>query len=463
MSTSFILKQPYRSSESKDREKAKAENARIRKQIKLRREKGKPLGSLLNPNETSIYLVFILDRNKIVKLKTGERIKPEYWDFKKQIVKSYYPGADELNTRLKNLKDKVDQTHTKIRNRYPGVDWDLLRSNLITLVKEDHAPILSKFNMSFFDVFDEYIKIKSKDLQILTIRKYNTLKKSLIDFQKTTNDVVCFDSIDLNFYDQYKHFLLTKKNPKKDETTLRNDTIAKYISNLKNFLKWSYERGFHKNDIFTNSDFTAKRKLKHEIITLSKEELNLFYSHNFSDKPNLERVRDLFCFAAFTGQRWSDVANFHKMQLHGTVWIFNSMKTKKDIRVPLIGFAYPALEILKKYNYELPKISGQKFNENIKKAGKEIEEFAKPVEIKRQYGAKEKTISKPLYKFISSHMARRTCVTILLQENVPPTTVMKLTGHSDLRTLLKYENTSDEALVNELQRIDFPVKNLVAK
>ena len=44
---------------------------------------------------------------------------------------------------------------------------------------------------------------------------------------------------------------------------------------------------------------------------------------------------------------------------------------------------------------------------------------------------------------MASHMARRTCVTILL----------KLTAHSDIKTLIKYENTSDEALVKELERV----------
>ncbi|MGM0528369.1 MAG: hypothetical protein ACQERS_08155 [Bacteroidota bacterium] len=35
---------------------------------------------------------------------------------------------------------------------------------------------------------------------------------------------------------------------------------------------------------------------------------------------------------------------------------------------------------------------------------------------------------------MSSHMARRSCVTILLQKGMPPTTIMKLTVHKDLKT-----------------------------
>jgi site-specific recombinase XerD len=50
-------------------------------------------------------------------------------------------------------------------------------------------------------------------------------------------------------------------------------------------------------------------------------------------------------------------------------------------------------------------------------------------------------------------MARRSCVTILLQRGMAPTTVMKLTGHKDLKTSMKYENTSEEALVEALENI----------
>jgi site-specific recombinase XerD len=62
-------------------------------------------------------------------------------------------------------------------------------------------------------------------------------------------------------------------------------------------------------------------------------------------------------------------------------------------------------------------------------------------------------IKKPKYAFMSSHMARRTCVTILLEKGVPPTTVKRLTGHKDLKTLMKYENTGKDALAEALKDI----------
>ena len=52
---------------------------------------------------------------------------------------------------------------------------------------------------------------------------------------------------------------------------------------------------------------------------------------------------------------------------------------------------------------------------------------------------------------LSSHTARLSCITILLQKGVPVTTIMKLTGHTDVKTLMKYENTGDDALEDALE------------
>jgi len=121
------------------------------------------------------------------------------------------------------------------------------------------------------------------------------------------------------------------------------------------------------------------------------------------------------------------------------------VKTKKIITVPFVGRIKPAYDILRKYNFVLPEITAQKFNDYLKEVGAKAK-LTRQVRIKRFSGSQKIIIEKALYDFMSSHMARRTCVTHLLEDGVPPTTVMKLTDHQDLKTILKYENTSLKAL-----------------
>lgn len=62
-------------------------------------------------------------------------------------------------------------------------------------------------------------------------------------------------------------------------------------------------------------------------------------------------------------------------------------------------------------------------------------------------------ISRPLYAQMSSHIMRRSGITYLLEQGVPVTTIMKMSGHEDVSTLMKYENTSTEAVEEALASI----------
>lgn len=94
----------------------------------------------------------------------------------------------------------------------------------------------------------------------------------------------------------------------------------------------------------------------------------------------------------------------------------------------------------------------QKFNVNIKKIGQLAGINAEEI-IKHHIGKYEVDIIKPKYEFMSSHMGRRTLVSILLELKIPAITVMKLTGHSDIRTLYKYGKATDKAVEEALERV----------
>lgn len=186
-------------------------------------------------------------------------------------------------------------------------------------------------------------------------------------------------------------------------------------------------------------------------MALSEEEVFQLLKEDFSDDLRLEKVRDLFCFGCFTGQRFSDIMRFSQDDFDGKKWDFMSIKIKKRVIVPFTGFIANALPILEKYNYTFPVISNQKFNEYLKEIG-EIAKINNPVRIIRFSGVKEIQIRQPKHKFMSSHMARRTFVTLMLEKGVPITVVQKITQHADIRTLLKYEGHGEEAIFESLKK-----------
>jgi integrase len=408
--------------------------------------------SILNPKPTTLYLFFTYERSQRVKARTTIKVLPEHWDFNKGKYKTIIKGSLELNNELDSLANGLLKQYSKLKDERELLDEAevraLLDSHLI-----GNAPV-RRNSLDFAK--SEFENTKQQVLTSGTLKEYRTVFKSLDDFQTKDGKPVTFASFNQAFFDRYEKFLVSKEHPflGEDEPKrgLFNDTIAKYCATLKSFLQWSYESGYHQNTAaFTNIKTQIKRKSKNEIVALTEKEVFQLLQKDLSREPRLERVRDLFCFGCFTGQRFSDIMRFSQDDFDGRKWDFMSIKVKKRVIVPFTGFIRNALPILKKYDYTMPAISNQKFNEYLKEIG-EIAGLDHPVRIIRFSGVKEVQIRQPKYEFMSSHMARRTFVTIMLEKGVPITVVQKITQHSDIRMLMKYESHTENALFESLKK-----------
>lgn len=81
------------------------------------------------------------------------------------------------------------------------------------------------------------------------------------------------------------------------------------------------------------------------IIALSKDEFERILSLKIMN-IHLAQVRDVFCFACLTGQRWSDISCIEKEQIKNGASANYTRKTKKKVKVPLLP---DAIKILKRY------------------------------------------------------------------------------------------------------------------
>jgi len=408
--------------------------------------------SILNPKQTTLYVFFTFERAQRVKARTTIKVLPEQWDFYKGKYKTSLKGSLELNNELDTIANNLLKQYVKLKDERDFLDEAEIRS-LLDSQLNGKVPVKRD---SLARAKAEFETTKQQVLTAGTLKEYKTVFKSLDDLQAKEGRQLNFSSFNQAFFDRYEKFLVSKEHPflseEEPKRGLFNDTIAKYCATLKSFLQWSYENGYHQNAAaFTNIKTQIKRKSKNEIVALTEQEVFQLLAKDLSSQPRLERVRDLFCFGCFTGQRFSDIMRFSRDDFDGTKWDFLSIKVKKRVIVPFTGFIRNALPILEKYNYALPVISNQKFNEYLKDIG-EIAELDHPVRIIRFSGVKEVQIRQPKYEFMSSHMARRTFVTIMLEKGVPITVVQKLTQHTDIRTLMKYESHGENALFESLKK-----------
>lgn len=147
----------------------------------------------------------------------------------------------------------------------------------------------------------------------------------------------------------------------------------------------------------------------------------------------LQHAQDLFIFQTYTCLAYTDLADFNpdniKFINERPVYVGRRAKTGQPFTFLLLQ---PAMDILKKYNNQLPIMTNQKYNSYIKML------------------AVMAGIEKP----VSSHWARHTGATLLLNSGVDMEIVSKVLGHSSTTmTRNVYAKLLDETVADAMSKV----------
>jgi len=143
-----------------------------------------------------------------------------------------------------------------------------------------------------------------------------------------------------------------------------NNTIGNYIKTIKAFINFCVDRGYCQ----ANSEVSKFKVFREdgELIYLSEDELFRIINLELSSEK-LKVVRDNFCFACFTGLRYSDISKLKSENIKDNYLEIKTEKTRDFLRIPLNQHAKA---ILYKNNGMLPKLfSNQKMNDYLKELG----------------------------------------------------------------------------------------------
>ncbi|MEN8138781.1 MAG: tyrosine-type recombinase/integrase [Bacteroidota bacterium] len=391
-----------------------------------------------NKETLIMFSSFFKNEGKKFVYSTGEKIHPEEWDFKLRQPNNTTGRSTQADNHrtIKRQLDRFGDLFIKIVNKYKDVDEEIT----IELVKEEINKSLKKVESNannFFAVYDKFIKHKEEDKSdasnsITTIRRYKYNKTLLEQFEKHSKSTLHFSKINNNFYNSFLDYCITQKGHSAN-------TLRRNIGLLKTFLNWALENKFTYKIDFKKFK-TPKGQVTDEI-ALTFDQVKEVYEFDFSDNTKLERVRDLFVLGCSTGMRISNYSKIKSNDIVGGYIIVHDRKnTGKQLRVPLNDFS---IEILEKYNYDLPVYSTQKFNEYIKDVFKAI---GYDNTVKKTIRIGSEVIEKDylFYKRISSHTARRSFITIMKNKKIPDKVIMEFTGHKSLEVFNKYYKPNDD-------------------
>lgn len=416
----------------------------------------KPKFTLREPNSDKPTCIRAIIRYKYKELKvdTGEKIKPIFWDKDSQRPtneRKILRNATSLQLKeLTYLSHRLDEIDYFINDlvldlkKDKRISLNTIKDKLSEFLcrKKEVEPILSPIITDYYDNLIKrmrqgtYLTNKGAVYTPSTIRMHCVCRNQIDAFKDIWGDLT-FDSVSNDFYTSFISYCNAK--------AYKQNTIGRAIKSLKFVMKVAYKEGVHMNEIFKDEDFKANM-VDVDNIYLTLDELDKLYNLDLSNDKVKERARDLFLIGCYTAQRFSDYSRFRpehiKTTSNGTKVI--DIVTKKTKQRVIIPFLFPKLDILlKKYNYISPKTYEQDLNEQIKEVGKKAGIDNHVIITEKKGGEMVETIYRK-YDLIKTHTARRSGATNLFKMGYVPLEIMKITGHTSEATFLKYIKVSKE-------------------
>lgn len=362
------------------------------------------------------------------------KINPAKWLGTKQRLKETTADDTFINAHLDSLRHVITdaQSQSLLNNREISFSF----------VKQKFLDVLGKKDTkrTLLQCFEEYIAYSKTIKKSATTERYTYTLKQLSEFRKSKRYELTFERINQNFYESFTNYLMTDKG-------LLNNSITTYIKTVKSFISFSLARGYCKpiHDLKNFKVFKEEAAL----IYLTEEELLKVY-HLPLESTELNVVRENFCFACFTGLRYSDISRLQPENIKRDYIELMTEKTREFLKIPLNIYAK---EIIRRNRGRLPKLYANNVtNLILKDLGKEAK-LDDTIKVVKYRGAEKVEFVEAKYKFIGTHTARRTFVTLSLEKGMRPETVMSITGHKDYNTFKKYIKLTDKVKMIEMNNI----------
>ena len=370
-----------------------------------------------------IFMSFTFE-GKRIRLSTGEKIAPKDWLKTEQRVSRKNKEAESINQRLISIADDYRRSYRELKNDTQPVNVSTLKRK----VDKINNVIRSEFTLQGF--IEHFINTRTS-VSPGTIKSYKTTREVLKRFAKSKNRTVDFDSINMNFYDDFRAYLAKSLE-------YSDNTVGKHIKNLKVFMNEASERGIHNNMEFLKKGFKVPKE-DIDNIYLTEEEISILYHLDLSKDEKLDQARDLFIVGCYTGLRFSDFTQLKRENIRNGMISLRTQKTGELVAIPV----HPIIEdIIQKYKRQYasgfpPALDNYLMNRYLKTIGK-MAGFTEVHTIKKTRGGKKVEDTFKKFELMTTHTARRSFATNLFLQEFPAISIMKITGHRSEKNFMNY-------------------------
>ncbi len=406
----------------------------------------------MNAKRASIQIVVRAGDGGKVSIKLGTGLMVDHpgknWDVTRDRVKPSYRLAQPINTRLSEIHGEAQRlfmhavTTLKI-DPFSYVKDELPKTGLLGAgrpSKSIDAPPAAP-PVLLLEVFDRFCDSKRGEYAEATLKSYGTTRMHLADFQAKRGVPSFANGVNAEWVDAFRKYLRKRG--------LTDNSLRRSLKILKTCLKWADERGH-----ITDTSYIRAIKLGNEkesvAVALTKEQLERIEQIDLSVRPGLDRIRWWFISQCCTGVRFADLHKVAAINVRDGFLPIQPKKTKDQfVKLPISPLLSRAFERLGDRQLDF---TAQHYNRMLKELGRLLE-FSETTHHVTFKGGKRIENTVPMHDLLSSHTARRTFITILLRAGYPQELVMKLSGHRDVRSFMKYVKMTERDATEAMQNV----------
>lgn len=338
-----------------------------------------------------------------------------FFDPVKGKIKKNYPNSDKLNVLL-------DKQLNKARAIVLNARINDVQLNVDEFIKQFNG--IQRNNKSFIEFIRSEIELEKK--------RSNKASATIVKYGFQLNKLERYNS-NLLFSDLTENFLANYEQYMRDELKNKRSSSNNSLKFIRKFLYLAIAKKLTDHNPFKN--YGLKEERIPQIRHLTEEEFNKIKTYFSEINANHKHYRTLksFIFSCYTGLRYGDAKKLTLNDTLDDVISIKMEKTDRYVKIPLLN------EAKKLLNYSLdptlPNLntpSDQDYNRKLKVIAKEL-------------GIKT---------HLTTHVARHSCASFLINAGVPVTTVQMILGHTEVKQSLHYARVKMETIKGDLKKVE---------
>ena len=336
--------------------------------------------------------------------------------------------ADLLQERLEAVVSRYEQAVTECIKRNRPINVAEIRRMAFNIECPTEA------STAMLDWLTK--QVPKLNISAGTRRRYDVLLRRLEQFDKLKSwDDLTVEN--LYEFDAWLH-QITKaqsngdKQSKDKPQKIGDSAVYNYHRTLKSLLNRAVKMNVIASNPYERLKGEFSRGVKESVEYLTEEEIAAVESLHPMKGTQVAMARDLFVFQLYTGLSYSDAQAFdiaEYKKVNGR-WINTGERIKTG--VPYVSQLLPqAVEVLERYNWQVPQINNMQYNASLK-------------DIQKALGIRTR---------LHSHLARHTFATRMLAMGVKIENVSRMLGHSNITMTQRYAKVLAESVHEDFDMI----------